>query len=347
MQKGLFKSNQKRKLNLTTQVTFLNRMARLLERDHSMKQALEFLTYDPQLGQLAKQFVHQLENGTSLKDCFKLYDFQPIVVSFLFFSNESGNLSEHLIHLNRLLTMRLEFQTKLKKLLRYPLFLLAVCIILLIALNTFLLPMFERSFRSMGTVGSLPTYQLILQVTQTLFLVFLIGIVITALLLYRFHRQSTVEQKVTMYEKTPLLHGVFKMLITAQLSYQLASLLQSGKTIKEAILIIQQQDYMPSIQYFASLLTDHLQTGMSLYSAFKDLPLIESEFKLMIKRSTEQGTLAKDLQNYTNLAIDSIEDKLKSVMMIIQPIVYVVLGLMIVLIYSFTLFPMFQMINQL
>lgn len=137
------------------------------------------------------------------------------------------------------------------------------------------------------------------------------------------------------------------MLVTAQLSYQLASLLQSGKTIKEAILIIQEQDYMPSIQYFASLLADNLKTGMSLYNAFKDLPILESEFKLMIKRSTEQGTLAKDLQNYTNLAIDSMEEKLKNAMMVIQPAIYIVLGLMIVLIYSFTLFPMFQMINQL
>lgn len=67
----------------------------------------------------------------------------------------------------------------------------------------------------------------------------------------------------------------------------------------------------------------------------------------MIKRSTEQGTLAKDLQNYTNLAIDSMEEKLKNAMMVIQPAIYIVLGLMIVLIYSFTLFPMFQMINQL
>lgn len=116
-----------------------------------MKQALEFLTYDPQLGHLAKQFVRSLEKGTSLKDCFKQHDFQPIVVSFLFFSNESGNLSEHLIHLNRLLTMRLEFQTKLKKLLRYPLFLLTVCIILLFALNMFLLPMFERSSGAWGS----------------------------------------------------------------------------------------------------------------------------------------------------------------------------------------------------
>lgn len=86
---------------------------------------------------------------------------------------------------------------------------------------------------------------------------------------------------------------------------------------------------------------------MSLYNAFKDLPILESEFKLMIKRSTEQGTLAKDLQNYTNLAIDSMEEKLKNAMMVIQPAIYIVLGLMIVLIYSFTLFPMFQMINQL
>ena len=322
-------------------------MAKLLERDHSMKQALEFLTYDPQLGHLAKQFVRSLEKGTSLKDCFKQHDFQPIVVSFLFFSNESGNLSEHLIHLNRLLTMRLEFQTKLKKLLRYPLFLLTVCIILLFALNMFLLPMFERSFRRMGAVGSLPTYQLILQITQTLFLSLLIGGIIASLLLYKFHRQSNVEKKIALYEKTPLFHGIFKMLVTAQLSYQLASLLQSGKTIKEAILIIQEQDYMPSIQYFASLLADNLKTGMSLYNAFKDLPILESEFKLMIKRSTEQGTLAKDLQNYTNLAIDSMEEKLKNAMMVIQPAIYIVLGLMIVLIYSFTLFPMFQMINQL
>lgn len=42
-----------------------------------------------------------------------------------------------------------------------------------------------------------------------------------------------------------------------------------------------------------------------------------------------------------------MEEKLKNAMMVIQPAIYIVLGLMIVLIYSFTLFPMFQMINQL
>lgn len=99
--------------------------------------------------------------------------------------------------------MRLEFQTKLKKLLRYPLFLLTVCIILLFALNMFLLPMFERSFRSMGAVGSLPTYQLILQITQTLFLSLLIGGIIASLLLYKFHRQSNVEKRLHYMKKRP------------------------------------------------------------------------------------------------------------------------------------------------
>lgn len=331
----------------STQLTFLNRLARLLQRDHSMKQALEFLTFDPQLSGLSKQFVHYLEDGQSIEECFKRMQFQPLVISYLFFSGESGNMSEHIIHLHRLLTMKLEFETKLKKLLRYPVFLFAICILLFIVLQTFLLPLYERSFLGMGSSGSLPMYQLFLQLTETIFILFLVSAAIGTILLIHFHRRSSVEKKIAVYEKVPLYRGIFKMLITGQLSYQLAALLHSGKTIKESLLIIKRQSHMPFLQYFANQLASQLQRGSTLYHAFKDLPLVENEFKLLIKRGAEQGTLPDDLKNYTNLAIDSLEEKIKSTLMVIQPIVYVILGLMIILIYAFTLFPMFQMIGQL
>src|SRR5690625_5206721 len=138
MRLAMFNQKKSRDLDISTQLSFLNRLAKLLQRNRSMRDALEFMTYDPQLGQIAKRFVSELQTGTTIPESFRRMKFQPLVVSFLFLSSETGHFSDHLIQLNRLLLMRQEFEKRLKQLLRYPLFLLLICMLLIIMLNSFL-----------------------------------------------------------------------------------------------------------------------------------------------------------------------------------------------------------------
>ncbi|PKR78981.1 hypothetical protein CEY16_04300 [Halalkalibacillus sediminis] len=338
---------EKRPLKLQLQVQFLDRLSKLLIKNYSIKHALEFMVYDPQLGRIAEQFIVRLRSGESLDSCFKESKFQPSVVTFLYFSKESGKLPDHITNCTRILNMRMHFQKKLKEILTYPLFLLGMSLIIFFAISTNLLPLYSSAFNSFNDKNSFSFFQQLVQ-TVNFILVYgtILSLLIISIAIIIFYK-SHLERKMIILNQIPIARKFASLFFSSQLAYHLSSLLQSGLTIKESLQIMSNQNESSLMRLYANEAWDHLSQGTSLYHSFKDLLLIEPDMKHLILRSEAQGTLNEDLNTYSVLILDAIEDRIRRLIVMVQPILYSVLGIFIIFIYVLTLYPMFQMMNKL
>ncbi|WP_188206149.1 type II secretion system F family protein [Alkalibacillus aidingensis] len=342
--KTYFKRNR---LPLKKQIDFLDRLAKLLGKNYSIKQSLEFMLYDPEFYKLARSFVDFLQKGISIEDCFRQLNFQPIVVAFLYFSKTTGHLSQQIINCNNMLKTKYELQKKLQKILRYPIFLMIFSLIILFSMTLFLIPMYQTAFQSFGNAESMVWLNTIIKVFQLSITVFISIIALGVIIILIVHKQASIQTRIAFISRLPIVCSFYRLSTTAQFSYHLSSMMSNGKTIKEALSIIDNQYELPILQNYASEVITQLQDGKPLVDSFYSLTLIEKDLKLLIQRSTEQGTLVQDLNAYTSLVTASLEEKSKNLVVVIQPITYGVLGILIISIYVLAMFPMFQVINNL
>ncbi|GEL77344.1 type II secretion system F family protein [Tenuibacillus multivorans] len=336
---------RRKSLPIAKQILFLNRLAKLLMKQYTMKQALEFMLYDPQLKNIAFSFFDFLQNGRSIDDCFKLTYFHPLVIAFMSFSKESGHISEHLMSCAQILKMKEDLENKLKRVSRYPLLLSIVSVFVFIGMNVYLLPVFTNTFESFGQTESLKSFELIINIFNYLFIgVMMVVAIVLVILLYV--RRLEIEKKIKMIRQIPYLSNIYKLLVSMQLSYQIFAILDSGKTIREALQLLNEQNELKIVKHYARLLINQLAQGRSLFESFDVLELVQEDLKWLIKRSDQEGTLSQDLQTYSQLLIETIEHKAKQSILWVQPIFYLIMGVLIVAIYIFTLFPIYQLMQQ-
>ncbi|TFB23814.1 hypothetical protein E3U55_03100 [Filobacillus milosensis] len=328
------------------QIDFLDRLSRLLIKQYTMKQALEFMKYDPQFKVIANEFSNLLQKGTTIDECFRKLSFHPIVISFINFSNESGHISEHIINCNRLLKIKAEFQKKFLDVLKYPLLLIFISVLIIIGLNIYLMPMFKNTFNTFGSADALKFFQMIvhsINVFTTILLMLLFFLIATL----AYMKKQSIPKKIRVISQLPVIKYYYSLLISLQFSYQLYALLESGKTIQESLKLIRSQNELKLISYFAKIIVVNLSHGKSLYESFKSLSLIQDEMKWLINRSDDTGTLSRDLYHYANLLLDVLEDKTRKTLLMIQPISFVVVGAIVITIYILTIFPVYQLMKHL
>ncbi|WP_279401519.1 type II secretion system F family protein [Piscibacillus salipiscarius] len=109
--------------------------------------------------------------------------------------------------------------------------------------------------------------------------------------------------------------------------------------MKDSLILLKTQNENDTLKYFATITLKQLSNGTSLYHSIKDFPFIQEDLKWVINRSDEQGTLSYDLQQYSLLLLESLEERIKQTIMLIQPVLYAIVGLLVVTVYMLTIFP--------
>ena len=72
----------------------------------------------------------------------------------------------------------------------------------------------------------------------------------------------------------------------------------------------------------------------------------EEELSYIITHGQANGNLAIELGDYSDLIMEKMEQKIKRMLVIIQPILFTCIGAIVVLMYLAMIMPMFQMMNS-
>jgi competence protein ComGB len=220
--------------------------------------------------------------------------------------------------------------------------------IMLSVFNLILLPQFEMMYSSLRSTAPPLTEQILVAIKLLPYFIYIIFlIVITGFSLYIFYfRKLPPTQKVKIMIRIPLMETFLILKHSHYFSAQLSGLLHGGLSVHEALTIMMKQKYHPFFQYEAARIERQLIAGEPLQSIIDKSGYYEKELSYIITHGQANGNLANELGDYSELIIEKVEQKIKRMLFVIQPILFTCLGVIVILMYLAMIMPMFQMMNS-
>ncbi|MGE7881129.1 competence type IV pilus assembly protein ComGB [Bacillus sp. NPDC094077] len=340
----------KKTWSLSDQVVLLKRLGDLLEKGYSLLQALEFLRFQLPLEKKVQlqHMIEGLKDGKSLHDSFHQLMFHQEMLSYLFYAERHGDISFALQRGSALLYKKDKYRKDMMKIMQYPVFLAFFLMIMLTVFNLILLPQVEMVYSSFGSTAPLLTEQILSAIKRIPYIIFtIILIVIIGCSLYMFYfRKLPHIQRVKIILRIPLIRTFLLLKHSHYFSTQLSGLLNGGLSVFEALTIMMEQKYHPFFQYEAGRIERQLIAGEPLQSIIAKSGYYEKELSYIITHGQANGNLAIELGDYSDLIMEKMEQKIKNMLVIIQPILFTCIGGIVVLMYLAMIMPMFQMMNS-
>lgn len=324
-------------------------MGELLAHGYPLAEAIHFLEFQESKKKSGdfKQAILDLRSGHPLHQVLTNLRFHPELVSFIFYGEQYGDLDRALKEGGHYWKKRTEDTEKVKKLMVYPIFLFFFVSIVFYVLQSVLLPKFQTIFLTMNvkqnlilnllaaSSGILPTIPFILLVLLLFCYIFK---------QFWFDKLCPLRQR-RLLMKIPLAGRFLKLYETYFFASQFSGLLAGGLSINQSIKLFSINQQQPFYQKLCSIIKDDLMEGRSLEVIFQELPYFDENLSIIAANGQKYGRLDSELLHYSRFLLEKIEERMNTIMKIIQPLLFSVIGLLIISIYLAVLLPMFSLLD--
>ena len=340
--------NKRPTLSLYSQYQFLQQLHRLLTNGYALLEALTMLMWDKKWSHHAKLISSRLKEGDSFDQSLQEANFHESIVAFMYLSRLNGDMVTAIEQCCLMLRQQMEHLKKFKQTVKYPILLLAFSAVLLYFVKTSVYPSFNQLFVTASESSTITqaSIHVIDFIFNSILIIFALSLIIY---LGWLGVRSTIstKQKINIYHCIPILRSTKKLNTTFLFSLQMSSLLKAGVSLKESLEILRNQILYPIIAYYSDLIIMELEKGNQVVDILPNCQLFETELTSIFSKSTNYQTLEKDLYVYAEFLIKRLQEKIVKLISLIQPVIFIFLAIMIILVYLSIMLPMFQLIDTL
>lgn len=342
---------KERKWKGRERANILIQLSVLLKNGYSLAAAIELLALsitNAERKQSLQNMIADLRNGKSVHLAFEHLLLPQDIIAYLYFSEQYGDLTNGLKLAGMFYLKREMMKEKMYKLLRYPTFLLWLVTILGFIMVHNLFPQFEQMYASISI--DLPLLTIIFFQFIEMSPYILIGFAIIFFFLFLYYwatiRNYSPHRKVNIILKIPYISTIMRMLITYFFALQLGGLLSGGLKVSQALTIFSNQEQLQFFKEEAKILMLALQQGESLENAISVRKHFLPELTKVIRHGQQQSQLDKELLMYSDIIYEQLEEKAKRLMMIVQPALFLLIGTIVLFMFTSILLPMMELINS-
>ncbi|MED3783379.1 competence type IV pilus assembly protein ComGB [Geobacillus stearothermophilus] len=334
---------------LAEQALFFTRLGRLLERGYPLGQALEFLAIQAPTHRRmeVERCLQQLRAGLPLFAAVEALSVDRMAVNLLFFAERHGDLPRGMAETGEALAQKARFYEQLHRFSRYPLFLLSLLIIMLVLMEWWLLPQFERAAAFSPQRGHTAWLLAVVAHAPMAMAAIAVLAVFSGLFYTAYFRRWPVSRKLQFALRIPGLASFLRLFLTCLTARQLGRLLQAGLSVYDALGVFSEPSSWPFLQMEGRRLRHGLMKGMALDRLIGAARYYEQELALVIRHGQSNGELGKELEHYSEFLLQMIEKRAEAALKLVQPLLLSVVGALIVGMYLAILLPMFSMLNSL
>lgn len=336
-------------MNLKEQGTIFTRISEMLANGFTLAESLEFLGRTQQKkGESFAVMINGLQGGQPVYEVFYAQQFDQQACAQLYFADKHGFLAEAMKESGRYLLRKDEERKKLLRLLQYPFILLIILLVVSILLKSLLLPRFNMLYDSMGYEPNTAIKSLLHFMQAFPYYAALASLLLIALFSIfsrLFYKKTPVEQA-EFFASLPIIRSYYTLYQTIFFAREWSFLLKSGFSINEVIEIMNTQQFRPLMKESAKIMKDLLTVGYSFSEALSHFHFLEQDLVLIVGHGEKNGRLDQELLFYSEFCLDLLEEKSMKVFLLLQPIIFALIGVMIITIYLSIFLPMFQMIES-
>ncbi len=349
-------SNSMASVTVKDKAVFSRQFAALVNAGVALVRGLGVLSEqcpNPKLKNALMSISSDVQQGMNLSDAMRKHPqcFDNLYVSMVQAGEVGGVLDEVLNRLAKLLEDVARLQNQIKSALTYPVVVSFIAIVIFIGMTVFIIPVFAGIFQELGT--ELPAFtQVMLNISKFLrspAVVLLPIIFFSGLFAYRQYYKTRVGRETLdrLYLKLPLFGDLIQKSATARFCRTFGALTRSGVPILTSLEIVRDTAGNQVVANAIDEARKEIQTGGVISLALQKEQVFPIMAIQMISIGEETGELDKMLMKVADFYEDEVEQAVKALTSILEPVMIVLLGGMVGSILLSMYLPMFKVFETL
>ncbi|MBD2663352.1 pilin biogenesis protein [Richelia sinica FACHB-800] len=308
---------------------------------------------NPKLKQALIEIGVDVQNGINLSDAMRKHPdcFDGLYVSMVQAGEIGGVLDEVLNRLAKLLEDVARLQNQIKSALSYPMVVGFLATAIFVGMTVFLIPIFAKIFTELGT--ELPALtQFLMTCSQILrswwSLVIIAGIMVFIFAYKQYYKTPVGKQTIDRLSlKMPLFGDLIQKSAVARFSRTFGALSRSGVPILTSLEIVRDTSGNQVVANAIDAAKMEVQQGGVISLALQKEQVFPPMAIQMISIGEETGELDAMLMKVADFYEDEVEQAVKSLTSVLEPLMIVVLGGMVGTILLAMYLPMFKVFEKL
>ncbi len=295
---------------------------------------------------ILKEINEGLYNGLTLSQAMSNFKtFPSLYISIISAGEANGRLDDAFEQCALILKKDLALSGKIRGALGYPIFMMALVVVLLIILCVFVLPTFKGVYGSFG--AELPGLTLAVMAFSDFLINFwwlLIIIVVGVVFGFTTLKKNSAEFAMLCARialKIPLIGPIMRQNSTARFCRLMFTLTEAGIPIHRAMALA--RDTIPNLYMRARVqdVINDVQIGVTIHEAMGKHPVFDPILVSMIQVGEESGMLSDSLFKMAEMYEAQVDESTNRLTEMMTPIMTVVIGLVVGVVVVSMILPMF------
>jgi type IV pilus assembly protein PilC len=334
-------------------IVFGQELAALLKAGLPLLQSLDVMLErqrDAQFQRSLQAIREKVKSGTALSEAVRTEGelYPAMFAASLVAGERSGSLETVLRRFVAYMRLNQALRKKAIAASIYPLVLIVVMIIMVAVLMVFVIPRFEEFFSGLDVELPVLTRVLILVARGTVNNLWLIvpALLALPLLLAAFmKREGSGVMVDSVLLRLPYLGRLMRMFATSQLARTLATLLQGGLPLLNAMEVAAASIGNRALAAAVGRASAPIREGRSLTHALETTGMVENLTLEMVKVGEQTGALGDMLNAIAEFYDEELDTRLQTVLSLVEPLMLVCMAVLIATMLLAFYLPLFESIS--
>ena len=332
---------------------FSRQFATMINSGLSLLRSLNILaeqTENKRFAEVIDLVRQDVEKGASLSQALAKHPkvFSKLYVSMVRAGEIGGVLDSVLLRLASTIEKQVELRGKIKSAMTYPVAVLALVLLIVVAMLLFIVPTFGELYDDLGGTLPLPT-RLLLSVSSILTRFFPVVVLLAVVLVWLFRRWIATAGGRAKFDafklRIPIMGKLVQKTALARFASTLSALLRSGVPILESLEIVSETVSNHVVSVAVKDTQVAVKGGESIAKPLSQHKVFPPMVTQMMAVGEETGALDEMLEKIGEFYEQEVEATVDALTSLLEPLLICVLGgavgAMVVALYM----PMFQIIN--
>ena len=356
LNKELTLPGMKPKVKLKDLAVFARQFATMINSGLSLLRALTILTEQTENKTLAKILAEvraDIETGSSLSAGMAKHPdtFPPLMVNMCKAGEVGGFLDTVLLQIANNYEAEVKLRGKVKSAMTYPVMVLIMAVLAVIGMLTFIVPVFDEMFKSMGATLPPPTAFLVFLSHQMKIVVplLVVGLIVFSIVWKRIKHDDRVRGVIDPLKlKLPVFGPLFQKIALARFARNLGTMMQSGVPILQSLDIVAATTGNIVLERATRDVQESVRGGDSLTGPLANHPVFPPMVVQMMAVGEDTGALDTMLHKVSEFYDQEVEATTESLTALMEPLMIAflggIVGGMIVALYM-PIFKIFELIE--
>jgi len=347
--------NNMQRVGLRDLVVFSRQFATMIDAGLSVVKCLDILqkqTRNPKMKEVIGEVKRDVAGGMSLTEAIQKHPriFSPLYVNMMRSAEAGGILDQVLDRLSGFLEKEQETRNKIKSAMMYPAVVFCFATLMLLGLLFFVLPKFKGIFETMGLDLPLTT-KLMLNSSmymKTYWYIYLVVIAGGVVLFKIFGRTERGKYAIDAAKlRVPIFGDLILKTAVSRFARTFGTLITSGVPVLRALDIVSETAGNRVISDVVVRARQSIKEGEKISTPLFGSKIFPVMVTQMIAIGEETGRLDQMLDKVSNFYDDEVDNTLKGLTSLIEPLMIVGLGLIVGFIAISVISPIYSLVGSL